>query len=82
MPKKKSRNEEPETISVKVATIGGEVKEFNLEEGATVEDALNAYGIDPDSSKKLRVDGEPVDLEDELEDGDYLTVSSKVKGGK
>lgn len=81
MRKKETAKKEVDTISVRVAQIGGEIKEIALEEGSTIEDALNAAGIDPNGGQRIRVDGETAELQDELEDGDYVTLSGKIKGG-
>lgn len=69
-------------IEVKVAQTGGEVKVYLLEEGDTVETALEKAGINADSAKRIRVNGDAADLDDELEDGDRITVSGKIKGGR
>ncbi len=69
------------TIEVKVARVGGEVKELMLETGATVEEALDASTLEWSDSMRIRVNGEAAELDDELEDGDVITIAGKVKGG-
>lgn len=66
-------------FEVKVAVLGGEVKPVFLTPGSTVEDALNAAGVDTGSTVKCG--GSEVALVDEVESGDLLVVTSKVKGG-
>jgi sulfur carrier protein ThiS len=72
---------EEETIIVKVAKTGDTVKEVCLNGDRTVEDALEAAGLEYDETSRLRVNGQTVDLDDELEDGEILTVGRKIKGG-
>lgn len=69
-------------IEVKVARVGGKVETVVLENGdITVEDALDAAGIDHTGKTRIRVNGEPAELDDELEDGDRVTVTGKITGG-
>lgn len=84
MARRRTRRTRRETsdITVKVARTGGTVKEVLLAEGATVEEALTAAEIEYGDNSRIRVAGESVELDTELEDGDYVTVSGKVKGGK
>lgn len=66
-------------IEVKVAILGQAVKTVLLPVDSTVGDALEAAGHSANSTVKCN--GEDVDSTDTVEDGDRLTVSSKVKGG-
>ena len=66
-------------IEVKVAVLGGEIKPVLLPEGATVANALEAAGQDPNS--RVRVAGEEYSPEAIVEDGDRLTIVTNVKGG-
>lgn len=68
-------------IFVKVARTGGLVSEVLLDGGRTVEDALTAGDIDFDEDEKIRVNGKPADLDDNLRDGDVVTIAGKVSGG-
>jgi ribosome-interacting GTPase 1 len=70
-----------EEIFVKVARTGSTVKEVCLNGDRTVEDALNAAGVEYSESSRIRINGETVDLEDEVSDGDIITVSGSIKGG-
>ena len=69
-------------VFVKVARTGGEVKEVLLNGDKTVKDALEAAGIDFDDDNRIRVGGEEAELSDTLKDGDIVTLSGKVEGGK
>lgn len=71
----------PVQITVRVAKIGSTVKEVLLETGATVEDALNAAEIDASGSTRMRISGEEVELDSEVEDGDLITLSGNIKNG-
>ena len=68
-------------IFVKVARTGGQVHEISLSQGQTVEEALNAADIEWDVKSRIRANGEAVELDDEVEDGDRITVSGTIKGG-
>lgn len=68
-------------MEVKVAVLGGDEAEVEVEEGATVEDVLEEAGISLDKSEQVRVNGESVDLESEVEEGTNLTIVSQPKGG-
>ena len=57
-----------------------ESKKIELEKGATVEAAIRAIGLLPDSWIPVR-GGEPVPLDERLEDGDELKLISVVSGG-
>jgi hypothetical protein len=65
-------------IKVDVAKVSEEVITLALEEGATVSEALDRAGY---SGHSARVNGESVELDDLLEDGDELWVGSNVKNG-
>lgn len=77
---RRSRNTD-ETIEVKVARLGGEVKTVALPKDSTVSDALEAAGIDPENYNRLRVAGVIVEPEDIVDNGDIVTVSGGMKGG-
>lgn len=65
-------------IKVSVAQTGEAVITLALEAGTTVETALERAGY---AGHSARVNGETVDNEDILEDGDELFVGKNVKGG-
>ena len=81
MGRKRKNEEEDGAILVKVARTGGQVVEVSLNGGRTVEDAIDAADIEYNSRDRIRVNGEPADLDDDLEDGDIVTLSGKIKGG-
>ena len=68
-------------IFVKVARTGGSVTEVSLNGGRQVEDALDAADISYSESDRMRINGSPAQLDDELKDGDIVTISGRVKGG-
>lgn len=76
------RNDEVmDEIEVKVARTGGEVKTVLLNGDRTVADALDAASISYDENSRIRVNGEEVDLDDVLKDGERVVLSGKIKGG-
>jgi molybdopterin converting factor small subunit len=66
---------------VKVARLGTAVQEVAVSEDASVQDALNAAGIDIDN-EDVRVDGHSSDLNSSIGSGNLITIVPKVKGGK
>ncbi len=67
------------SIEVRVGTLPGIQKTVTLEDGATVQDAIdtaemNAAGYD------IRVDGDEATLGDVIEDGDMILLVKAVKG--
>lgn len=66
---------------VKVARTGGTVTEVMLEEGATVEDALSSAGLSTGDSERVRLNGRQSELDDEVSNGDIVTVAGKIEGG-
>ena len=68
-------------ITVKVARLGTTVQEVALNDGASVQDALIAAGLTVDG-EDIRVNSSNAGLNDEVEDGDIITLVPKVKGGQ
>lgn len=67
------------SITVKIVRVPGAVTELELNNGATVSDALSAAGLSA-SGFKLSVNGEAADTSDELENGDRVTLAKDAKG--
>lgn len=67
---------------VKVARLGTAVQEVAVSDDATVQQALDAAGIDIDN-EDVRIDGQSADLDSRLVGTNPLvTIVPKVKGGK
>ena len=66
---------------VKVARLGTAVQEVAVSEEATVQDALDAAGIEIDN-EDVRVDGHSSELGSKIGTGNLITIVPKVKGGK
>jgi len=66
---------------VKVARLGTAVQEIALTEGATVNDALAAAGLDVEN-EEIRINQRNSSSSDRLNDGDIVTLVPKVKGGQ
>ena len=69
-----------DSIKVRVIEKGGVFNEVEIAEGSTVRVALETAGARLDVTKEIRVDGEPVDLEDIVENGDTINVIPQTKG--
>ena len=68
-------------ITVKVARLGNTVQEVALNEGASVQDALTAADLTVDG-EDIRVNSSNSNLNDEVRNGDIVTLVPKVKGGQ
>jgi uncharacterized Zn ribbon protein len=66
---------------VKVARLGTAVQEVAVAEDASVQDALDAAGIDIDN-EDVRLDGHSADVGSQIGSGNLITIVPKVKGGK
>ena len=75
---KSAEHADNSVIKVTVAQTGEAVITLALDKGATVGEALEKAGYEGHSA---RVNGEEVQAEDILEDGDELFVGKNVKGG-
>jgi len=71
-------------IKVILLPLGGETKQVVLEQGASVSDALKAGGLDFESTTEVRVNGDILENDMEVEDGDELIISSagKIEAGR
>ncbi len=65
---------------VKVSKLGDAVKDVVCAEGATVEDVLDALGIEV-GTDAIRVDGAEATLDTEVRDGSLVVVAKADKGG-
>lgn len=65
-------------LKITAQVVGGEAKTF--ESVGTVRDVMGRLGIS--ENYKASVRGEPVELDEELEDYDFVSFSENVKGGK
>lgn len=69
-------------IEVKVGRIGGVVSLVTLNGDRTVQDALNAAGLNPKDTEITRVNGHNESMSYELDDGDKVTLVKSVAGGR
>ena len=68
-------------VNISITRMGHVTKEVSLSEDATVEDALDAAGIELTSSEKAFVGEEKAEMNDMLDDGDVLSIVGKKEGG-
>lgn len=61
---------------VTAQVVGGQAKVIEV---STVDEVRAALGLS--ASYEATVNGEPADMEQELEDYEFVTFSEKVKGG-
>ena len=66
---------------VKVARLGSQVTEVAVSDSASVQDALDAVGLEVEN-EDIRIGGRSVNAGDGISNGDLITIVPKVKGGK
>ncbi len=67
---------------VKVAPMGEQVVEVNVEVNSTVEQILETADID-DNGRSITVNNVPATLETQVQnDGAIISLANKMKGGK
>lgn len=64
-----------DTIKVELQRFGESTQIVELEVGATIEDLCDKVGLD--YGTEIRYNGDVVNLNDELEDGDVLVLPTK-----
>jgi len=69
-------------ITVKVARLGTTVQTVALEDGAIVQDALDAAGLTIGGSEDIRINESNSSVDGSLESDDIVTLIPKVKGGQ
>jgi sulfur carrier protein ThiS len=67
-------------ITVRVWEQGGVKEEVELAADSTVMDALKKAGARTDVTKEIRVNNEPADKEDIVENGDTVYVVPNIAG--
>lgn len=67
-------------IFVKVCQLGSEVHEYGLNGARTVKAALEAAGLNAEGADKIRVNGQPATLEQELENEQIVTIAGRIEG--
>ncbi len=66
-------------ITVRAGRMPGNIEDYEVNEGATVNDVLAQANLDPNGFE-IRVDGENADLGDTVEAGQSVLLVRKVKG--
>lgn len=80
--KEKKMSKKHDSMIVKVARTGSKVIDVCLNGEHTVEDALKAAGLNAKASEEIRVNGEVVETDYELEEGDRVVLAKNIAGGK
>lgn len=69
--------------TVRVGRTGGRIEKYELEgDEPTVGEALEEAGISTTKNDRIRLDGDIVDEDTIVSEGQIITVSGKVSGGK
>lgn len=68
------------SLSIKVVRVPGAVTDLELEDGATVADALRAASITVGSGEAVKVNGGSADANTRLSNNDRVIVSAGAKG--
>ena len=69
-------------ITVRVVEQGGAFQQVDLEDNSTVEQALRKANARLDVQKEIRVNNEPAELDDMLDNNDTVFVIPQVKGNR
>lgn len=68
-------------ITLKIGTFPGELKEYALEDGSSIAEALAAAGITVDEEQQIKLDGEIVTADDTIDSfSSLLLVTKRLKG--
>jgi sulfur carrier protein ThiS len=66
---------------VKVGRVPGRIVEVNIDDGeTTIEEALGLAELEVECGFSVRLNGDSVDLDEPLSDGDSVTIVKEVKG--
>lgn len=69
------------TIEVQVGRFGRPVVNIQLDNGSTVEDALDEADLTAKKSETVTLNGDAVEMDEELEDNDIILLTRNVQGG-
>ena len=69
-------------FTVQVGRVGTSLKEVKVEDGTTIEEAIQEAGLKVKDTEQVRVNAEVVDLEDEVSDNDVILLVRNVEGGR
>lgn len=67
-------------LQIKIGNFPGELKEFAIEKGTTVQEALAMANISVGAEQEIKLDGEVVEASDMIESGNLLLVTKRLKG--
>lgn len=85
-PTRRSTRQEEGDLEVTVIRMGGRPMRINVDEGATVADAIDKAGFTVKPRDTVTVNGDQVTKEDletqEVEDADRVVITAKMEGGK
>ncbi len=78
---RKSKKETCDELAVAVSRFGHDPIPVCVPEGGTIEDVLDKAGITLTGTEKVYVSGAEVDLDDEVEDKDVVSVVTPKQAG-
>lgn len=70
-----------ETIAVAVSRLGSDVIPVTIPKGGTVADALEKAGVSTSGRTEYFVSGVRAEMDDVLEDGDVLAITTPKQAG-
>jgi len=68
--------------TIKIGTFPGELKEYVVENGTTVAEALALAGLTVGAEQEVKLDGEVVSTSDVVDGGSLLLVTKRLKGAQ
>jgi hypothetical protein len=67
-------------IKVQVGELPGQIKEYALNGGRSVEDALSVAGLSLDDESQIRVNGNRANSRTQLRNGDCVLLVEAIEG--
>ena len=67
-------------INVRIGTLPGRIRDYALNGGRSVEDAISVANLSIDNEAQIRVNGETATLKTDLKEGDSLLIIESIEG--
>ena len=68
-------------ITITIARFGQAPQGIKINDGGTVQDALNTAGVEVKSGEKVSVEGVEAEMSNEVENGDVISIYTPKGGG-
>ncbi len=68
-------------VSVRIAQLGRDIVDLTLDKGTTRRQAITKAGLKIPEGLEVRVNNMGADLDEELQDGEIITLIPRIRGG-